>query len=182
MGMVVVRTVIEYNENGFLAHVENYCGAYTRGKTRAEALGKLRGEIACYTLWATGEYLLADEPLEIKVVQEKLSYLQICDADTEVLFSTEKLPLSQEEYASLKSLVIRSARDFEQLYLSIPDKTQTALRPRQTFYDPMPRTAQEMYRHTNSVTSYYLGEIGVKAKNLANVVENRSNALGLIES
>jgi hypothetical protein len=39
-----------------------------------------------------------------------------------------------------------------------------------------------MYRHTNSVTSYYLGEIGVKAKNLANVVENRSNALELIES
>jgi hypothetical protein len=90
--------------------------------------------------------------------------------------------LSQEEYASLKSLVIRSARDFEQLYLSIPDKTQTALRPRQTFYGPMPRTAQEMYRHTNSVTSYYLGEIGVQAKNLANVVENRSNALELIES
>jgi predicted RNase H-like HicB family nuclease len=108
MGMVVVRTVIEYNENGFLAHVQNYCGAYTRGKTRVEALGKLRGEIASYTLWATGEYLLADEPLEIKVVQEKLSHLQICDADTEVLFSTEKLPLSQEEYASLKSLVIRS--------------------------------------------------------------------------
>jgi hypothetical protein len=30
--MVVVRTVIEYNENGFLAHVENYCGAYTAGR------------------------------------------------------------------------------------------------------------------------------------------------------
>ena len=50
--MVLVRTVIEYNENGFLAHVENYCGAYTSGKTRAEALGKRKGEVdSVYKKW-----------------------------------------------------------------------------------------------------------------------------------
>lgn len=180
--MVLIRTVIEYNDSGFLVHAENYCGAFARGKTGEEALGKLRGEVESYTLWAAGERLPDDGPTKIVVVQEKASNLEIGDADSDVLFSAEKLPLSQEEYVDLKSLAIRSARDFERLYRSIPDKNRTTLKQRQTFYGPIPRTAQEMYRHTNDVTSYYAGEIGVKVNNLPNIVENRLGAFECIES
>lgn len=180
--MLSIRAVLEYNEDGYLIHADNYCGAYTRGKTKEEALGKFQGEIKSYLLWATGTGLPAGEMIEIKVVQEKLSDLQICDADSDVIFETEKSPLDPREYAGLKTLVLKSARDFEQLYLSVPDKNRTTLKERKTFYGPVPRTAFEMYEHTNNVTNYYVGEIGIMVSNLPNIVENRLKALERIEA
>ncbi len=178
----LIRAVVEYNDNGFLVYADNYCGAYTRGRTETEALGKLKGEIQRYLLWSTGNNLTENETIEICVIQRKVSDLQICDADSDIIFETEKLPLSKKEYVRLKTLVIKSAGDFEELYVSIPDKNQTTLEERQTFYGYVPRTAYEMYLHTNNVTNYYIGEIGIQMDNLPNIVENRIRALEHIES
>ena len=180
--MHLIKAVVEHNDNGFLVYADNYCGAYTRGRTEAEALGKLKGEVQKYLLWATGNNITGNEPIEISVVQRKVSNLQICDADSDVIFETEKLPLSQKEYSRLKTLVIKSANDFEELYVSIPDKNRTTLTERQTFYGHVPRTAYEMYEHTNNVTNYYVGEIGITVNNLPNIIENRINAFERIES
>lgn len=182
MDMLLIKAVVEYNDNGFLVYAGNYCGAYTRGRTEAEALGKLPREIQSYFLWATGKDFTEDEQFEIEVVQRKASDLQVCDADSDVIFETEKLPLNRAEYIRLKTLVIKSARDFEELYASIPDKNRTTLEERRTFYGSVPRTAREMYEHTNSVTNYYVGEIGIKVNNLPSIVENRINAFECIES
>lgn len=116
------------------------------------------------------------------VVQEKESTLKICDADSDIIFDTEKKPLTQMEYERLKHLAIKSAHDFLQLYESVPDKDTTCLKERKSFYGPIPRTAREMYTHTNNVTNYYVGEIAIHIVNLSNILENRIQAFQEIEA
>ena len=61
-----------------------------------------------------------------------MSDLQICDADSDIIFEPEKSPLRYEKYTKLKDLTIKSAKDFEEQYLFIPDKHQTSLKERNT--------------------------------------------------
>lgn len=175
----LVKVVVEYNENGYLIYADNYPGAYTRGKTKIEALGKMNDEIKAYIMWAENE--IVNESFSIEVVQEKKSNLQICDADSDVIFESERAPLSEEEYKNLKVLVLKSAKDFKTLYDSIPKKDFTKLKPRKTFYGNVPITANEMLIHTNNVTNYYVGEIEVSIENLSDIYENRILALKSVE-
>lgn len=154
-----VRAVVEYNSGGYLIYAENYIGAFVRGKTKNEALAKFHDEILQYLWWLGENAKITVSTIHTTIVQEKESTLQICDADTEVIFSSEKKPLTQMHYESLKKLTIKSASDFQLLYDSIPNKADTVLAPRKTFYDTIPRTAHEMYEHTKCVNSYYFGEI-----------------------
>lgn len=90
--------------------------------------------------------------------------------------------MTWEEYAGLKALVLRSAGDFQRLYDAVPDKHRTGLPERKTFYGEIPRTAEEMYRHTNGVSNYYIGELGTAFENLPDILENRALALQMAES
>ena len=123
----------------------------------------------------------APQSVEIQIVQEKCSDLDICDADSDVLFESEKVPLTRREYEELKTLVLRSARDFEKLYQSIPDPNKSCLPARKTFYGPVPRTAQEMFEHTKNVTVYYFGEIGVDSENGDSILSAREAAFQKLE-
>ena len=136
------------------------------------------GEILSYYRWL-GEEI--PEEIEPVIVQEKPSELEIKDADSDVLFETEKAPLTLEEYRGLKELALKSAEDFLKLYESIPDKNVSALPVRQTFYGQLPRTAEEMYLHTKNVNSYYFSEIGVDADNDGNILECRRRGFELLE-
>lgn len=176
-----IRVVMEYNKDGYLLYAENYCGAFTRGKTKEEAISKLPNEIRQYSRWITYGKEELEEDYEVIIVQEKKSTLQICDADSDVIFETEKIMLDKEEFENLKELVIKSARDFKNLYMSIPDKKYSTLKERKTFYGTIPRTADEIYNHTNNVTNYYVGEIGIKIDNIDDVVLNRIHAIECIE-
>ncbi len=175
-----IRAVDEYNSDGHLVYAENFPGAFARGKTRAEAMQKLPLDVRLYCLWSGGS--LPDEGSRIELVQEKESGLKICDADSDVIFDAERLPLTEERYLRLKSLALRSARDFLQLYLSIPDKDGTVLSPRETFYGPTPITAREMYEHTKNVNDYYFGEIGIAAENGPDIYACRAKAFDTLES
>lgn len=135
-------------------------------------------EIASYLQWKN---VAAPDILEMIIVQEKESSLQICDADSDVIFDTEKLPLTQEEYDQLKQLALKSAYDFHELYKQIPDKDKSASEPRETFYGAVPRTANEMYAHTKGVNTYYFGEIGVRADNEGTIYECRKRGFELLE-
>ena len=42
---MIIRAIIEYNEEGYMIFAENFTGAFSRGKTREEALSKLIGEV-----------------------------------------------------------------------------------------------------------------------------------------
>ena len=120
--------------------------------------------------------------LTVEIVQEKKSDLNICDADSDVIFDSEKRLLAKEEYHYLKDLCLKSARDFDKLYNLIPDKNKSTLISRKTFYGTVPRTANEMYEHTKNVNSYYFGEIGVETDNEGTIYQCRQKGFEILES
>ena len=174
-----VTCVWEHNGNDSILYADNFVGAYTRGATKEEALLKMPEEIRRFQLWR-GEAPF--EHYEIEIVQEKESDLQVRDADSDVLFLTEEGPLDAEEYRYVKAIAMKSAEDFQALYDSFPDKHRSALPPRETFYGVVPRTAEEMYRHTKNVNAYYFGEIGVEADNEGTIASCRARGFEALES
>ena len=177
----LVDAAVEYNDEGYLIHSCNYIGAYVRGRTKDEALGKFKDEISRYAMWSTGEYLPVSCAMEINIIQEKKSSLDVADADSDIIFESELMPINSDEYEAMKALVLKSAEDFELLYKSIPDKGATSLKERKTFYGQVPLTAEEMYVHTNRVTAYYFGEIGTSTDFKSGISNNRTEAFRLAE-
>lgn len=173
-----MKCVWEHNADSTLLYSVDYIGAYTRGENLNAAIAKMDAEIAAYTSW-TGQNRRPEPGIEI--IQEKPSELQISDADSDVLFDSEKAPLSREEYEALKALVLKSAEDFYTLYSSVPDKHTSCLPQRRTFYGNVPRTAQEMYDHTKNVNAYYFGEIGIDADNEGTISECRKRGFDRLE-
>ena len=107
--------------------------------------------------------------------------LQVRDADSDVLFDSEKEALAEDAYSRLKALTLRSATDFYTLYQSIPDKNKSVFPTRTTFYGNVPRTAKEMYEHTKNVNEYYFAEIEVDADNEGTIVECRQRGFEKLE-
>ena len=121
-----IQCVWEHNGSDSILYSANFVGAFTRGKSKDEAVRKMPSEILSYLMWK------GDSPpdaLEPEIVQEKASALTVSDADSDVLFNGEKAPLTAAEYEALKSLAMKSARDFLALYRSIPDKDKAPCRP-----------------------------------------------------
>ena len=174
-----IRCVWEHNGDDSIIYSDNLIGAFTRGRTKDLALGKMADEVRAYLRWRNG---CEPENLETEIVQEKISELNVSDADSDVLFETEKRALGLAEYEELKALALRSARDFLALYESVPDKGRSCLPVRQTFYGQAPRTAFEMYEHTKNVNGYYFGEIGVEADNEGSILSCRARGFELLET
>ncbi|MCM1155350.1 MAG: hypothetical protein NC314_01585 [Roseburia sp.] len=173
-----IRCVWEHNGNDSILYSDNFIGAFTRGESTDIAMRKMSREVTSYLNWTKD---LMPDSFEVEIVQEKKSQLNICDADSDVLFEEEKKPLTAAEYETLKSLALRSASDFLRLYESIPDKNVGGP-ARETFYGPVPRTAYEMYEHTKNVNSYYFDEIGVDIDNEGNILDCRKRGFDLLET
>ena len=176
---MIINCVWEHNGDDSILYADNFVGAFTRGASKEEAMRKMPEEIRRFQLWL-GE--TPPDDYDIKIVQEKESGLQIRDADSDVLFTTEKEPLGVEEYQYLKSLAMKSAEDFYLLYSSFPEKHKSALPVRKTFYGSVPRTAEEMYQHTKNVNEYYFSEIGLEADNEGTIVSCRARGFEALES
>lgn len=174
-----INCVWEHNGGDSILYAADYVGAYTRGASREEAVLKMPEEIRRYQLWR-GE--TPPDGYDIEIVQEKSSGLQIQDADSDVIFASEEGPLTAEEYGRLKSLALKSAADFLALYTSFPDKNRSAAPFRETFYGAVPRTAEEMYRHTKNVNAYYFSEIGAEADNEGTILSCRARGFEALES
>ncbi|MGL5676801.1 MAG: hypothetical protein ACRDDX_10340 [Cellulosilyticaceae bacterium] len=174
-----IRAINEYNQNGHMIYADNYVGAFVRGRTQAEAMGKFEAEIVQYNRWLGID---ADiNTFDIEIIQEKYSDLAVCDADTDILFISEIPVLTKSEYDELKRITLKSAYDFLVLYNSIINKNETTIEPRKTFYGDIPRSANEMYNHTKNVNSYYFGEINVEALNGPDIYSCRINAFETLE-
>ena len=176
---MTVNCVWEHNGNDTLLYAIDYIGAYARGESLEIAKAKMPGEIISYLKWLGED---ASENIEIIIIQEKDSDLAIKDADSDVLFESEKAPLTTDEYEKLKALALKSAKDFLTLYESIPDKSATTIAERKTFYGQVPRSADEMYEHTKNVNEYYFTEINVDADNNGNIYECRKRGFGILET
>lgn len=174
-----IRCVWEHNGNDSILYAINYIGAFTRGKSKDEAIQKMPSEICSYLKWI-GDF--PSDSMDCEIVQEKSSELTISDADSDVLFDEEKKPLRMDEYNEMKALALKSAQDFLTLYQAIPDKNKSCLPIRKTFYGQVPRTADEMYEHTKNVNTYYFSEIGIEADNNGSIVDCRQRGFELLET
>jgi len=173
-----IRCIWEHNGSDSLLYAENFIGAFTRGKTLEEAINKMPAEIKAYLDWL-GQPV--PDSVDVVIVQETDSELEIKDADSDVLFYAEENALTLEEYMKLKELALKSATDFLALYESIPVKNKSNLSSRKTFYGDVPRTAEEMYLHTKNVNSYYFGEIGIDVENDGSILDCRKRGFELLE-
>jgi len=173
-----MRCIWEHNGDDTLLYSADCIGAFTRGENLEVAIRKMQNEIISYFSW---QEEMIPEHIEVEIVQEKKSDLQIADADSDVIFDDEQKPLTREEYLKLKKLVLKSAEDFYVLYQSIPSKEESCLPERKTFYGAVPRTAREMYEHTKNVNAYYFGEIDIEADNEGTILECRKRGFELLE-
>ncbi|MBR3686800.1 MAG: hypothetical protein IKL66_04890 [Clostridia bacterium] len=176
---MTVNCIWEHNGNDTLLYATDYIGAYTRGESLEIAKAKMPQEIVAYLKWLGED---TSDNIEVVIVEEKASDLAIKDADSDVLFESEKVPLTSDEYEKLKVLALKSAKDFLALYESIPDKSATAIAERKTFYGNVPRSADEMYEHTKNVNEYYFAEIDVDADNNGNIYECRNRGFEILET
>lgn len=173
-----ISCVWEHNGQDTLLYAVDFPGAYSRGENLSAALEKMPQEIDSYFVWSGMEQ---PETVEVEIVQDQPCDLQVQDADSDVLFDSEKSPLCMEEYLRLKALVLKSAADFQKLYESIPDSNAQLTSPRQTFYGNIPSTAREMYLHTKNVNAYYFGEIDVEADNEGSILDCRRRGFETLE-
>ena len=173
-----IQCVWEHNGNDTLLYAADLPAAYTRGENKQIALDKMRQEVVSYLKWSGRS---VPNEIDIEIIQNAECELNVSDADSEVLFSTEMEPLTAEEYAQMKALVLRSAGDLLSLYGSIPDPNKSTEPVRTTFYGTVPRTAREMYTHTKNVNAYYFGEIHVDADNEGTILECRIRGFDALE-
>lgn len=176
---MTVRCVWEHNRGDTLLHAVDFPGACTRGECLEVALRKMPREMGDYLRWM-GETV--PDTIRAEIVEEKVSALQIRDADSDALFSAERRSLTEEEYVALKSLALKSAQDFLTLYRSVPDKGAPLAPFRTTFYGQAPHTAEDMYRHTQSVNAYYFAEINVEADNKGDILLCRKRGFDALET
>jgi len=175
---MIINCIWEHNGCSSLLYANNFPGAFTRGKSKEIALNKMPEEIISYLKWCNKTI---PEILTAEIIQEKESILDISDADTDVIFDSENKPLSAEEYTELKALVLKSAKDFFDLYTSIPNKNLELVTSRKTFYGSIPSNANEMYEHTKNINSYYFGEIGINADNSETIIDCRKRGFEELE-
>ena len=173
-----IQCVWEHNGNDTLLHAIEFPGAYARGATLREAVDKMPAEIRSYCAWAG---ILIPDVLNVRIVQDAPCDLAVSDADSDVLFELEQLPLTMDAYTSFKALAMKSAADFHRLYQSFPDSNVVISEPRHTFYGNVPVTAEAMYQHTKNVNGYYFGEIGVGADNEGDIVQCRLRGFEKLE-
>lgn len=80
---MTINCVWEHNQNDTLLYAEDFVGAHARGKNLEEAIAKMPSEIICYARWLG---CAVSEELQIQIVGEKQSQLDIRDADSDVIF------------------------------------------------------------------------------------------------
>lgn len=174
-----MECIWEHNGDDTLLYAKDYVGAFTRGENLEVASKKMKNEILAYSSWLGNDL---QEDIEVVIVQEKNSELEIKDADSDVIFMVEEAALTMSEYITLRDLALKSASDFLKLYEMVLDKQKSVLPVRKTFYGQVPRTAEEMYVHTKSVNSYYFAEIGIDADNEGSIYECRKRGFEQLEN
>lgn len=180
--MAHIEVIAEYNEKGAMLWADAYAGAYSRGETVAKALEKFPKALSSFAEWANGVPLLNLAESDFVVTHAYRTDLAVEDADGDVLFPSERLPMDMTEYTQKKQLCIRSAQDFEKLLASIPQKDRALRKSRRTFYGKLPCSAREMAEHTNKTLSYYAQGLGIPFENEGGLVENRKRLFRAIEA
>ena len=180
--MAHIEVIAEYSDKGAMLWADAYPGAYTRGETVSTALEKFPKALSEYAHWAHGAPLPDLAESDFVVTHAFRTALKVEDADSDVLFPSERLPMDMTEYTQKKQLCIRSAQDFEKLLNSIPQKDRALRKSRRTFYGRIPCSAREMAEHTNNTLEYYADAVGIPFENEGGLLENRKRLFRALES
>ena len=140
--------VMEYNDAGVTLWAAAYPGAFARGETVEQAAKKLPAACRRYRLWAklSSEAAGLDQE-QVRCVKKYKVDAAVEEGFTTVLLPGERLPMDMAQYTALKTLCLASARDFETLFASIPQKDRALLKSRRTLYGKVPVTARVMLSH-----------------------------------
>lgn len=180
--MAHFEVIAEYNDRGAMLWADSFPGAFSRGETVSMALEKFPKALSEYAQWAHGAPLPNLAESDFVVTHAYQTDLKVDDADSDVLFPSERLPMDMTEYTQKKQLCIRSAQDFEKLFASIPQKDRALRKSRRTFYGKIPCSAREMIDHANRVMEYYANAVGVPFENEGGLTENRKRLFRALEA
>ena len=180
--MAHIEVIAEYSDNGAMLWADAYPGAYARGETVSKALEKFPKALSVFSRWAYGVPMPDLAESDFVVTHAYKTDLAVEDADGNVLFPSERLPMDMTEYTQKKQLCLRSAQDFEKLLNSIPQKDRALRKSRRTFYGKIPCSAREMADHTNRTLEYYANGLGISFENEGGLFENRKRLFRAIES
>ena len=174
---------LEYNDRGVTLWSLAYPGAFARGETAAQAAKKLPAACRRYRMWARMPSETANHGDEEILYARKLKAdAAVEEGFTVVLFPEEKLPLDMARYTSLKTLCLQSARDFESLYASIPQKDRALLKSRKTLYGKVPVTAREMLAHVADGQRIWAGTFGVSLDDEQGLLTDRKRLFAALEA
>lgn len=175
-----MNAVLEYGAAGCMLFSADCPGAYARARTKQEAMAKLPSDISAFCRWAGYP---APSSMLVKVEQEVYQpELHVEDADGNVLFDRECLPLTQDEYTPLRALVLRSAQCLDALYAAIPNPDTPLAPARTTFYGAYPNTARAMFDHVNNCTGYYTAALGAECPIQPRCYDTRLLGLEAVEA
>ena len=79
---MTINCVWEHNGRDTLLYAVDFVGAYTRGETLEAAVRKMQAEICSYLKWCGKKAVTS---MDIAIIEEKVSELAICDADSDML-------------------------------------------------------------------------------------------------
>lgn len=133
---MTINCVWEHNGRDTLLYAVDFVGAYTRGETLEAAVRKMQAEICSYLKWCGKKAVTS---MDIVIIEEKVSELAICDADSDVLFESEKAPLTAEEYIKLKGTCAEISSRFSlPCMILFPIRMQRLLPNARPFTDKFP--------------------------------------------
>ncbi len=181
--MSELDAILEFNDRGTILWSAAYPGAFARGETAAEAARKLPAACRRYRLWAKlppeSDAAGSDE---VRYIRKYKVDAAVEEGFTAALFPEDKLPLDMARYTSLKTLCLSSARDFETLFASIPQKDRALLKSRRTLYGKVPVTAREMLDHVAEGQRAWAALFGVDLKEGKGLLADRKQLFAGVES
>ena len=104
-----VQCAWEHNGNDTLLYAVDYIGAYTRGESLEIAKAKMPVEITSYLKWLGDDTI---EGIEIVIADENNSDLAIKDADSDMLFESEKNASYDRRIREIEGSLIKVSKRF----------------------------------------------------------------------
>ena len=180
--MSELDTVLEYTDKGVTLWSTIYPGAFARGETAAEAARKLPAACRRYRLWAKLPSEGVDNGQDVRYVKKIKVDAAVEEGFTTVLLPEERLAMTMARYTALKTLCLESARDFETLFASIPQKDRALLKSRRTLYGKVPVTAREMLAHVAEGQRVWAALFGIDLKDGQGLLTGRKKLFSGLEA
>jgi hypothetical protein len=175
--------VMEFNDKGVTLWSCAYPDAFARGETLAEAQRKLPAACRRYRLWARPSQETASLGHEEARCVKKLKVdVAVEEGFTVALLPEERLPMDMTRYTALKTLCLSSARDWETLYASIPQKDRALLKSRRTLYGKVPVTAKEMLAHVEAGQREWAALFGIDLGESRGLLTDRKRLFAGLEA